>query len=252
MRHLRDVKVSTILAFLAGVLIATAGTATAARLITGNQIKDGSITAKDLSTALRAQISRTGARGVAGPKGETGPKGDTGQRGEAGQRGETGPSTGPAGGDLVGAFPNPTLRQPVQVGVQLAQPGAPIDCESTAPTPTNQLCGDPDVGDYWGPPNYLNSLSYYIEPSGFIQLSGAVRQHGAGGGQYQGSAIFRLPEGLRPTLSKFFPAHKVDDPTQTGNLVIANWGYVYLEGFANRTDGDQFDLSSVRFRIGGS
>jgi len=48
------------LTFILGLLIATAGTATAAKLITGKQIKDGSIGAKDLSKALRSQIARAG------------------------------------------------------------------------------------------------------------------------------------------------------------------------------------------------
>ena len=70
------------LTFILGLLIATAGTATATKLITGKQIKDGSISAKDLSKAVRAQIARTGAGGPAGPQGPGGAKGDTGAKGE--------------------------------------------------------------------------------------------------------------------------------------------------------------------------
>ena len=58
-----------ILAFVLGLVIATAGTATAAKLITGKQIKDGTITSKDLSRALRKQISRSGKAGPTGPAG---------------------------------------------------------------------------------------------------------------------------------------------------------------------------------------
>lgn len=66
----------TAAAFIAGLLIATAGTATAARLITGKQIKDGSISANDLSKAVRAQLAKAGTPGPTGPKGDTGAKGD--------------------------------------------------------------------------------------------------------------------------------------------------------------------------------
>lgn len=46
----------TIIAFVAGFVIASAGTATAAKLITGRQIKDGSIGTRDLSKKVRAEI----------------------------------------------------------------------------------------------------------------------------------------------------------------------------------------------------
>jgi hypothetical protein len=47
-------RTTILLAFLAGILLASAGTATAAKLITGKQIKDGTISAKDLSKAVQA------------------------------------------------------------------------------------------------------------------------------------------------------------------------------------------------------
>lgn len=68
-------------AFVAVSLIMGATTATAARLITGKQIKNGSITAKDLSTGLRAQLAEGGAPGLQGPQG---PKGDPGPKGDKG------------------------------------------------------------------------------------------------------------------------------------------------------------------------
>ncbi len=68
------------LAFILGLLIATAGTATAAKLITGRQIKDGTISSKDLSKAVRAQLRKAG---VPGPAGSQGPKGDQGPPGQA-------------------------------------------------------------------------------------------------------------------------------------------------------------------------
>src|SRR5436190_14246692 len=72
---------TTVLAFVLGLLIASAATAGAKALISGKQIKDGTITSKDLSPAVRAQLARAGKPGPAGPKGDPGPKGDTGATG---------------------------------------------------------------------------------------------------------------------------------------------------------------------------
>src|SRR3954454_23643266 len=89
MRALLSGRRGAALAFAVGVLVATATTATAAHLITGRQIKDGTITSKDLSRDLRHRIARVGATG---PQGPAGPKGDTGANGATGAKGDTGPT----------------------------------------------------------------------------------------------------------------------------------------------------------------
>lgn len=90
MRRMLQGRAGMGVAFIFGLLIATAGTATAAKLITGKQIKDGSISANDLNKAVRAQLAK------AGTPGPTGPQGASGQPGADGKAGATGP-TGPAG-----------------------------------------------------------------------------------------------------------------------------------------------------------
>jgi len=73
-------------------VLALAGTATAAKLITGKQVKDSSLTGKDVKnrslTAADFKGSVAGAQGVAGP---AGPRGAAGPQGAAGAKGETGP-----------------------------------------------------------------------------------------------------------------------------------------------------------------
>lgn len=84
-------------------LIALAGTAVAAKLITGKQVKDGSLTGKDVKdeslSAADFNGSVQGPKGETGPQGPAGPKGDTGPQGPAGPKGDTGAQgpQGPAG-----------------------------------------------------------------------------------------------------------------------------------------------------------
>jgi hypothetical protein len=86
-------------------LLVTGLPAQAARLITGRDIKNGSITRADvrratltldrLSKPTQRLILAHGAPGPQGPRGATGAKGNTGARGQQGPRGATGPAGAP-------------------------------------------------------------------------------------------------------------------------------------------------------------
>jgi hypothetical protein len=99
--HAASLVVSLVVSLLAlvvalnGPAVATVA-AKAAAQITGKQIKNGSIEAKDLSKAARDSLA--GQQGPPGPQGPAGPVGPVG------------PATGPAGGDLSGSYPNPELK----------------------------------------------------------------------------------------------------------------------------------------------
>jgi hypothetical protein len=93
------------------LVLALGGTATAARLITGAQIKDGTITGRDIKARsitaadLRADAANAlrGRDGVRGDTGATGPRGGTGATGPKGGTGATGPKgdTGADGSDAT-------------------------------------------------------------------------------------------------------------------------------------------------------
>ena len=96
MRRVLKMRVSPamVVAWIA-VILAMTGSAFAARaLITGRDIKDGSISRADLSR--RAVKSLKGERGPAGPAGRDGSVGPAGPQGSTGPTGSQGP-TGPAG-----------------------------------------------------------------------------------------------------------------------------------------------------------
>ena len=87
----------TLIAVVA-ILAITGGTATAAKLITGKNVKNesltgkdvknGSLGAKELSSAARASLKgQTGATGAQGAKGDAGAKGEKGDKGDTGDRG---------------------------------------------------------------------------------------------------------------------------------------------------------------------
>jgi hypothetical protein len=67
------------------LLVAMSGSAVAASLITGEQIKDGTIQTKDISKTTRAKLA-----GPAGPTGERGPAGPAGRNGKDGNDGALG------------------------------------------------------------------------------------------------------------------------------------------------------------------
>jgi hypothetical protein len=78
-------------AFIAGIVAAviSAGSATAAFIVTSANIKNGTIQLVDMSA--KAKRALKGQQGPEGPAGELGPRGEQGQRGEHGLQGEQGP-----------------------------------------------------------------------------------------------------------------------------------------------------------------
>ena len=242
MRRMVQGRAGLALTFILGLVIATAGSATAAKLITGKQIKDGSITKTDLSKGVRTELAksgRAGARGRAGLQGADGPKG------EQGPGGQTGPSTGPAGGDLTGFYPNPKVRRIEEFGIkqQQAPPAMATDCEITFDT----YCGSVASGNYWDRPidgSDGGFLVYTVDLAGFVEFNGAVRQVGS----YVANLTV-LPVDRRPAVTHRVRITHVSNADDAAYLTIQKDGHVQI--FSNSTGpGQIYDLTGVRFRIG--
>lgn len=63
---------------LAAVVTLGAGTATAAKVVNGRSIKNGSVTERKLAPAVRDKLNAPGAQGPTGPQGPQGPQGVSG------------------------------------------------------------------------------------------------------------------------------------------------------------------------------
>lgn len=70
-----------LVSFVLCIAVAAAGGATASKLITSKQIKNGTIGMKDLSKDVRKRIAKTGSPGAAGAQGAQGPAGPKGDAG---------------------------------------------------------------------------------------------------------------------------------------------------------------------------
>lgn len=171
-------------------------------------------------------------------------RGVRGKQGPQGIQGIPGPATGPAGGDLTGSYPNPTLKAPTLVGIaqQPAPPAASINCGIVF----NTFCGDANAGNFWNHPIAgYTFLGYYIEPSGFIQFQGATQL--VFSGQSTSRIVLRLPPGARPAGDLFFTV-PIPATEEFAQLQVTSDGLVFLQdntSLANQV----FDLSVVRFRI---
>jgi hypothetical protein len=80
-----------------------------------------------ISWSVQGRRGPRGKTGGRGPTGTTGPTGSQGVQGIQGVQGSPGPSTGPAGGDLTGSYPNPLIAAGAVTNAKLANSALTIN-----------------------------------------------------------------------------------------------------------------------------
>jgi hypothetical protein len=149
----------TLLGLVVAGLAAPGAVSGAAGLITGKDIKDGTVKKVDLAPKVRAKLGvpgptgppgSTGAPGPSGSPGPVGPSGPPGPPGQSGAPGSDAPGDGPA--VVAGRITNPTAQT-------LCLVGSPSGLSSTRP------CAGASFAKTWMPAPRTGQIRSFIADS---------------------------------------------------------------------------------------
>ena len=176
---------SHVIVGVVALALGATGSATAAKLVTGKDIRNGTITAKDLSKSLRAQLGLRGPTGPAGAAGAAGAPGAPGAQGAPGQPGPAGSTADVMPTVLASDGPGSGLNADVLDGLDstslLATSGGTMTGLLRVPTggptaPSIGFAGDTDSGFFSSAAGELrwstNGVTRLIAGVGGLEVTG--------------------------------------------------------------------------------
>jgi Collagen triple helix repeat (20 copies) len=204
-------------AALALAFLALAGSSAAApvrdaavRFVTGKQVKDGSLSARDLSASARAELK--GAIGPQGPQGDQGAPGAPGPQGQRGPAGAPGPQgeQGPQGAPGQDGSPD----TPEQIRQKLAGvdgAGSGVDADRL----------DGVDSSVFGTSVTLSGLDFAPVHSSVTTSGHSICVHRTGGPNAALYAPVYLPDGARVTSVDFYMFDNSSAGDVTANFASA-------------------------------